>query len=171
MYSLFHPGFIPEQWHVFVSYVIVTWLSSSIVLFWNRSLPVINDIGLFLIVAGVTITIITCAVMPGLSGGSGYATHASVWTEWSNETGYTSEGFVFCMGMLNGAFAVGTPGKFNLLNSNIQGCTSNQLCRLCYAPRRGDSKVREHFNLHYTTMLMIAVAPESTSLKRLLPSA
>ncbi|RMY19953.1 hypothetical protein D0867_04351 [Hortaea werneckii] len=108
MYSVSHPGFVTERWHVFVTYVIATWVFTAIVLFANRVLPKIEQAGLFFLLAGVLISIIVCAVMPGVSG-NGYATSASVWKEWVNSTGYTSDGFVFLAGMLNGAFAVGTP--------------------------------------------------------------
>ncbi|KAL8965189.1 MAG: hypothetical protein Q9183_003982 [Haloplaca sp. 2 TL-2023] len=46
--------------------------------------------------------------MPSVSGG-GHASNNFVWKDWVNSTGYTSNGFVFLLGMLNGAFAVGTP--------------------------------------------------------------
>lgn len=111
MYALFHPEFVPAQWHVFVSYLVVTWLCSMVVLIGNRFLPSINSIGLFFILAGVLITIVVCAILPSKRGG--YASSKFVWKDWTNATGYTSNGLVFCMGMLNGAFAVGTPGKFS----------------------------------------------------------
>jgi choline transport protein len=43
------------------------------------------------------------------SSGKGYATNEFVWKDWNNGTGYSSNGFVFLAGMLNGAFAIGTP--------------------------------------------------------------
>ena len=58
-------------------------------------------------VTGVFISIIVCAVMPKANGAP-YASTYSVWEEWQNSTGYSS-GFVFLLGMLNGAFSVGTP--------------------------------------------------------------
>ena len=44
--------------------------------------------------------------MPSQTG-AGYASDIFVWADWSNETGYSSDGFVFLAGMLNGAFAIG----------------------------------------------------------------
>ncbi|THC89127.1 hypothetical protein EYZ11_011421 [Aspergillus tanneri] len=64
--------------------------------------------GMFFILAGVLITIIVCAVMPHVNG-TGYASGADVWGTWKNQTGYSSNGFVFAAGMLNGAYSVGTP--------------------------------------------------------------
>lgn len=75
----------------------------AIVLFANRALPTINELGLFFTIAGAFITIVVCASM---------ATHASnsfVWKDWQNQTGWSSNGFVFAAGMLNGAYSVGTP--------------------------------------------------------------
>lgn len=108
MYGLFHDGYTYERWHVFIVYFIVTWLSAFIVMFMNRGLPTITKIGLFLILAGCLVTILVCAIMPSRTG-KGYASNAFVWKDWQNQTGWTSDGFVFCAGMLNGAFAVGTP--------------------------------------------------------------
>lgn len=108
MYGLFHEGYAFERWHVFIVYLIITWMSCAVVLFANRALPKISTLGLILILAGVFITILVCAIMPSRTG-NGYATNSFVWKDWSNQAGWSSDGFVFCAGMLNGAFAVGTP--------------------------------------------------------------
>jgi amino acid transporter len=78
----------------------------------------VNNIGLFFILAGVFITILVCAIMPHTNG-SDYASSAFVWSEWSNQTGYSSNGFVFLAGMLNGAYAVGTPDCVSHLAEEI----------------------------------------------------
>ncbi|KAI6867313.1 amino acid transporter [Hortaea werneckii] len=124
MYAVSHPGFVTERWHVFVTYVIATWLFTAIVLFANRALPKIEQAGLFFLLAGVFISIVVCAVMPSVTG-NGYATSASVWKEWVNSTGYTSDGFVFLAGMLNGAFAVGTPDITSHMAEEIPRPSSN----------------------------------------------
>ena len=67
-----------------------------------------NGIGIFFILAGVFVTIVVCAAMPGHGGRPPHATNAFVWTEWTADIGYPN-GFVFVAGMLNGAFAMGTP--------------------------------------------------------------
>ncbi|OJJ87711.1 putative choline transport protein [Aspergillus glaucus CBS 516.65] len=108
MYALMNPGFTPKSWHIFVSFVICTWVCCCIVLFLNRILPYIGNLGMFFILAGVFVTIIVCAVMPHVNG-QPYATNDFVWREWQNKTGYESQGFVFVAGMLNGAYSVGTP--------------------------------------------------------------
>ncbi|KAF2259562.1 amino acid transporter [Lojkania enalia] len=108
MYGLFHPTYAYERWHIFIAYLIITWIACFIVMFANRALPTLTNLGLFLILVGVFITIMVCAIMPSQTG-KGHATTDFVWTEWQNQTGWTSDGFVFCAGMLNGAYAVGTP--------------------------------------------------------------
>lgn len=108
MYALFHPSFITQRWQVFVTYQILIWGGCLITLYANRALPTLEAVGGFLVVAGVLITIVVCAVMPKVNG-QDYASSSFVWREWENGTGYGSNGFVFCLGMLNGAFAVGTP--------------------------------------------------------------
>lgn len=118
MYSAFHPTFVTQRWHVFVSYIICTWITCFIVLFANRALPTLEAIGGFLILAGVLITIIVCAVMPHARSVP-YATTAFVWRDWVNSTGYPSNGFVFLLGMLNGAFSVGTPDIVSHLAEEI----------------------------------------------------
>ena len=63
---------------------------------------------MFFILAGVFVSIVVCAVMPYVNG-QPYATDDFVWRDWQNGTGYSSQGFVFVAGMLNGAYSVGTP--------------------------------------------------------------
>lgn len=126
MYAVYHPDFVPEPWHVLVSYLIITWCACFLVMFANKALPAINNVGLFFLLAGVFITILVCAIMPTKTG-NGYATNEFVWKSWSADLGYSSNGFIFLMGMLNGrtrpwssasrlyfdcvsgAFSVGTP--------------------------------------------------------------
>ncbi|KAJ6137154.1 SNF2-related protein [Penicillium samsonianum] len=108
MYVQMHPDFVPSQWNVFVSFLLCTWTCCCIVLFMNRFLPYIGNLGMFFILAGVFVTIVVCAVMPHVTG-SGYAPDKLVWATWENGTGYSQQGFVFVAGMLNGAYSVGTP--------------------------------------------------------------
>lgn len=110
MYALSHPQYAFQRWHVFVTYLIVTWMCCLTVAFANKALPWLNHLGLFLIIVGVLISILVCAIMPS-HGGSGHASDAFVWREWQNLTGYSSDGLTFVMGMLNGAYAIGTPGR------------------------------------------------------------
>ncbi|UQC76141.1 amino acid permease [Colletotrichum lupini] len=106
MYALNHTGFEAKPWHVFIVYIIATWLACAIVCLANSAMPRINDFGVFAIVAGFLITVITVAVMPGRDGRPPHASSSFVWTEWTADIGYPN-GFVFVAGTLNGAFSVG----------------------------------------------------------------
>lgn len=106
MYAVTHPGFVAEAWHVFVVYIIATWLACAAVCLANSAMPSLNKFGLFAIIAFFFITVIIVAVMPGLEGHAGHASSAFVWSEWSADLGYP-DGFVFLAGMLNGAYSVG----------------------------------------------------------------
>ena len=114
LYAVNHPAFVTQRWHVFVAYLITSWMVCFCVLFANRILPLLQQGGAFLIIAGVLITIIVCSAMTPV-----HATNAFVWREWTNSTGYSSNGFVFVLGMLNGAYGVGTPDVVSHLAEEI----------------------------------------------------
>jgi len=118
MYSLFHPDFVTQRWHVFVTYLLVTRLCGSVAMLANRALPTLESIGAFLIISGVVIVILVCAIMPHVKG-IPYATNAFVWQEYTNSTGWSSNGLSFVLGLLNGAFAVNTPDVVTHLAEEI----------------------------------------------------
>ena len=125
MYALMHPGFVPQTWHSFVSFIICSWLCCCIVLFMNRILPLIGNMGGFFILAGVFVTIIVCAVMPHVNGFH-YSSDTDVWATWTNKTRYTGQpGFVFVLGMLNGAYSVGNPDCSTHLAEEIPNPSRN----------------------------------------------
>lgn len=105
MYAVFHPDFVIEPWHGYVAFVLILWLVTAFVIFCNRLIPYLQHAGLFLIIAGGLVTVITVAAMPGR-----HASNAFVWKDFNNMTGW-SNGIAFMTGVLNGAFAIGTPGK------------------------------------------------------------
>ena len=74
-----------------------------IVIFGNRILPYLQDAGLFLVLVGGLVTIIVVAAMP-----TTHASNSFVWSDFVNTTGW-SDGVAFLTGVLNGAFAIGTP--------------------------------------------------------------
>ena len=58
MYGVTHPGFVAKPWHVFVCYLIWTWMACLCVCFMNKWLPHLNTIGIFFILAGFLVTVI-----------------------------------------------------------------------------------------------------------------
>ena len=117
-YALKHPDFVSQPWHVFVTYIITTWIACATVCFCNTAMPHLNTVGIFFILAGFLITVIVVAVMPGRNGRPGHASSSFVWTEWTADIGYPG-GFVFLTGTLNAAFSVGTPDTTSHLAEEI----------------------------------------------------
>jgi choline transport protein len=106
MYALNHPGFTAQAWHVFVAYIISTWLACGSVCLANSAMPHLNRVGIFAILGGLLITVVVVAAMPGRDGRPPHATSSFVWAVWTADLGYP-DGFVFVAGMLNGAYSVG----------------------------------------------------------------
>ncbi|KAH3900893.1 uncharacterized protein SCDLUD_002352 [Saccharomycodes ludwigii] len=124
-YGMFHPETTLQAWQIFIVLIIICWICCFIVMFGNKALPIINNIGSFLMLGGWFVTVIVCAVMPSKNGHN-YATNKQVWQSWNNQTGYkNAEGFVFLAGMLNGAFAVGTPDCITHLAEEIPDAARN----------------------------------------------
>ncbi|KAI1165678.1 putative amino acid transporter [Nemania serpens] len=106
LYATYHQDtYVPEAWHVYVAYVAILWLSTVFVILANRYVPLTQTLGMFFVIVGGLITIIVIAAMP--------KTHASnhfVWASFdeNNLTGWGG-GVAFLLGVLNGAFTIGTP--------------------------------------------------------------
>ncbi|KAG7001342.1 hypothetical protein G7Y79_00032g066950 [Physcia stellaris] len=100
MYALMHPSFNTQRWHVSVSFVIIIGIYCLMNLYLNRALPMINTVGGFTVIAGVLISIVICAIMPHINSAP-------------------SDAFVFLLGMLNGAFSVGSPDVVTHLAEEI----------------------------------------------------
>ncbi|KAL3473166.1 amino acid/polyamine transporter I [Aspergillus californicus] len=123
-YALYHPDFHPERWHVFICYLVMSWICCFTVMFGQRALAWISRLGSFFIIAGFLVTVVVCAVMPSKSG-TGYAGNGFVWKDWDNQTGYSSDGFAFLAGMLNGAFAVGATDCVTHIAEEIPNAARN----------------------------------------------
>ncbi|KAK0927999.1 hypothetical protein LTR29_017485 [Friedmanniomyces endolithicus] len=108
MYSVFHPDYTPQRWHIFIAFLGTTWMALSLVLFGQRLLPKITTaMGISLMLL-FFITTMVCAIMPSQTC-AGYASSSFVWGDFQNLTGWESSGWVFMMGMLSGAYTIGTP--------------------------------------------------------------
>lgn len=118
MYALYHPGFEVQRWQVFIAFELSLFLTFALVLWCNRILPYVEQVGGFVTIAGWLITVVVVAAMGG-SGGKDRATDAFVWRDWQNTTGWKSDGLVFLLGMLNGSYAVGTPDLISHLAEEV----------------------------------------------------
>ena len=103
MYSLYHPNYEIQAWHIFVTLLLITWICIAATIFFNKYLPYLQQFGLFVVLVGGLATITVIAAMPKT-----HASNSFVWSDWANNTGWPS-GFAFLAGVLNGAFTIGTP--------------------------------------------------------------
>ncbi|KAJ4121783.1 hypothetical protein NW765_004608 [Fusarium oxysporum] len=87
-------------------------------------MPGLNKFGVFIILAGFIITVITVTVMPGRGGRPPHASSAFVWKDWTADIGYP-DGFVFVAGMLNGAYSVGSVHATTQLAEEIPNPSRN----------------------------------------------
>ncbi|KAI1378604.1 amino acid transporter [Hypoxylon crocopeplum] len=107
MYATYHQDtYVPDAWHVYVTYIGVLWVSTLFVIFANRLVPYTQNCGMFFVVVGGIITIIVISAMQP----SNHASNHFVWGsfEENNLTGWQG-GVAFLLGVLNGAFTIGTP--------------------------------------------------------------
>lgn len=107
-WGLTHPAYEQKAWHVYVVYQLALWSAYMFVLFGNRFLPLLNYIGAFFVLGGFIVMVTILSAMPGHGGREPHAESHAVWLNWENYTGWP-DGFAFLCGMLNGAFAIGTP--------------------------------------------------------------
>ncbi|KAK7935285.1 cholin permease [Apiospora marii] len=119
MYAVNHPGFEAHSWHVFVTYIVATWLACLLVCFANGAMPHLNTFGIFAVLVGFFVTVVVVAVMPGRDGRPPHATSSFVWKEWSAALGYP-DGFVFIAGMVNGAYSLGAVDPLTHLAEEIR---------------------------------------------------
>ncbi|KAL4867969.1 hypothetical protein BDV12DRAFT_108567 [Aspergillus spectabilis] len=115
MYLLRHPDVQWHSWQPFVVFQIVLWMCCAVVCLGNRFLPLLNRIALFLSMGGLLVTIIVLAVLPRHRR----ASNTQVWRTYYNETGGWSDGICFLSGLLNAAFAVGTPDCISHLSEEV----------------------------------------------------
>ncbi|KAL5610265.1 hypothetical protein FOVSG1_004946 [Fusarium oxysporum f. sp. vasinfectum] len=118
IYALKHPDYIVKEVHLFVVFVISTWLACFSVCYAGGTMPLLNQFGIYWLLIGLLITIVVLAAVPLRTGGSGHATSSFVWLEWQADLGYPNI-IVFLGGMLNGAYSVGCPAAVSHLAEEI----------------------------------------------------
>ncbi|KAK5030998.1 hypothetical protein LTR13_008011 [Exophiala sideris] len=90
MYGVTHSDFVAQPWHVFVTYLIVTWIACICVCLFNSVMPHLNLVGIFMVLAGFFITIVVVAAMPGSGGRPPHASSSFVWSQWTADIGYSN---------------------------------------------------------------------------------
>ncbi|KAK8075213.1 Choline transport protein [Apiospora hydei] len=108
--------YAPAAWHVYVAYVLLLWLGAACVVLANRRVvPCTQHAGMLLVVVGGIVTIVVVAAMPRQ-----HASNKFVWAsfEENNLTGWPG-GVAFLLGVLNGAFTIGTPDAITHLAEEL----------------------------------------------------
>ena len=108
MYNLYHPDYVLERWHVFIAYLVIIWIDNGIIMFGQKYLARFATLSGTICIIFYFVSLLIVAIMPSKTG-AGYASDSFVWADFQNLTGWSSNGLVFLMGMLNGAFTIGTP--------------------------------------------------------------
>ncbi|EFX00904.1 choline transporter [Grosmannia clavigera kw1407] len=106
MYAVYHEdSFTSQPWQIYVAYLLILLLAAALVILANRLVPYTQHLGMFFVIVGGLVTIIVVAAMPHQR-----PTNAAVWKHFheNNLTGW-QDGVAFLLGVLNGAFTIGTP--------------------------------------------------------------
>ncbi|KDN60390.1 putative choline transporter [Colletotrichum sublineola] len=106
MYAVWNwDSYVSQPFHVYIGYLIILWGSAAFVVFANKYAPYTQYVGTFFVLMGGVIVIIVLATMP-----KSHASNYFVWASFdeNNATGW-SGGVAFLLGVLNGAFTIGTP--------------------------------------------------------------
>ncbi|KAF7544828.1 hypothetical protein G7Z17_g9643 [Cylindrodendrum hubeiense] len=107
-YAFANPNYTQQSWHVFLVFLAALWSAYAMIMFANRTMPLLHNVGVVLVLGGLIIMITICGAMPGRGGRPPHATSKAVWTDWKNYSGWPDV-VAFMCGMLNGAYAVGAP--------------------------------------------------------------
>lgn len=116
MYSIYHQDYyVDKAWHVYVAYLLILWFSAAVVILANRGIPWTQHLGLFFVVVGGIVTIMVISFMP-----SKHASNHFVWGSFdeNNLTGWQG-GVALLLGVLNGAFTIGTPDAITHLAEEL----------------------------------------------------
>ncbi|KAH0604846.1 uncharacterized protein H6S33_006514 [Morchella sextelata] len=115
LWNLTHPAAEWKAWHVFIAFQLVNWSCCAIVITCHKRLPAINTAALWLSMGGLVVTVLTLVIMPR----GRYASSDSVWRTYEDRTGWNNDGICFILGLINAAFAVGTPDSLSHLSEEI----------------------------------------------------
>lgn len=106
MYAVYNfDTYTSEPFHVYLGYLIILWGSAAFLVFGNKYGPQTQHVGTFFVLIGGVVTIIVLATLP-----KRHASNHFVWASFdeNNVTGWPG-GMAFLLGVLNGAFTIGTP--------------------------------------------------------------
>lgn len=96
-----HDSYVPERWHGTMMYWVIVLLATLTCIFGNKTLPLIQNLTLILhIVLFVVVVVVICAVSPTRH------TATFVFAEFINNSGWSSNGVAWCIGMLSSCYVL-----------------------------------------------------------------
>ena len=120
MATLWHPDYVIQNWHQYLMYVAIVWLAAGVNIFGSQLIPLYNkcvrkssprrlpeeqafanahEVYLMMISLFATfVTILACAR-------GRYQSASWVFTDTTNSTGWSSNGFAFVLAVMNGVFS------------------------------------------------------------------
>lgn len=93
--EVYNPGYVPQNWHYYLIYVSLTTVGWAINVFGIALLPIINYVLVFVINGGTLFIVVTLLVKSNPKRSIEY-----VFLKIQNDTGWSSNGLVFFLGLL-----------------------------------------------------------------------
>ncbi|CDM36780.1 hypothetical protein DTO013E5_2893 [Penicillium roqueforti] len=95
-----YPDYDPKQWHAYLIYVCLIWLAAAINILMANWIPLYNKLMFVLAVLTLTSTTIVLFVVT-----KDHASGSAIFTDTTNRTGWSSDGFAFMLAVANSVFA------------------------------------------------------------------
>ncbi|CEI70466.1 hypothetical protein FVEN_g1028 [Fusarium venenatum] len=95
-----HPDWDQKRWHQYLIYVALIWIATSANIFMSRWIPLFNKMVFVLSVLTLSATTITLFVVTKNSASSKF-----IFTDTTNRTGWSSDGFAFTLAVGNAVYA------------------------------------------------------------------
>lgn len=104
VYSLVHPAYEIKHWHVFLTYEILNVFFTTFNC-WSKWLPAISQFGLYMSMFSFGLTFVISLVCRSNDKVTPWPTKSSIFSEFSNTTGWSSSGMAFIVGLINPLWA------------------------------------------------------------------
>ncbi|GKU04897.1 amino acid transporter [Fusarium langsethiae] len=95
-----HPDWDQKRWHQYLIYVALIWIATSANIFMSRWIPLFNKMVFVLSVLTLSATTITLFVVT-----KNHASSKFIFTDTTNRTGWSSDGFAFMLAVGNAVYA------------------------------------------------------------------
>ncbi|KAF3762767.1 hypothetical protein M406DRAFT_45394 [Cryphonectria parasitica EP155] len=118
--SFWNPGYVVEAWHVFLIYQALNILLTAYNIFGLRKSTWVMDVGFFMSIVAFFVITITCVAKSSPKQSS-----ESVWTQFENTSGWSSDAVVFLTGLINPNFIYsGLDGAIHLAEECSNAATA-----------------------------------------------